>query len=201
MVRKQTRAFGAVGMGMALCLAGQLAAEPGPAPLTGEERWQLYVRNTYTSPVPYLRTGVSALFSQLRDDPEPWEQGMSGFGKRAANRYARFALRESIQAGGAALLGHEVRYVRSDSTRVWPRVAHALGANFLTWDRDGRRVPHASRLGAIFATEFTATRWMPDGYRDSRTALRGVGMQLGISSAMNLVREFKPELRRLFHRK
>lgn len=186
---------------MAICFAGELAAEQRPAPLTGDERWHRYVRNTYWSPAPYLRTGASALFSQLRDDPEPWEQGMSGFGKRAANRFGRFALRESIEAGGAALLQHEVRYVRSDSTRIAPRVAHALKANFLTWDRDGRRVPHAARLGAIFATEFTATRWMPDGYRDSGTALRGVGVQLGISSGINLLREFSPELKRLFRRK
>jgi len=32
--------------------------------------------------------------------------------------------------------------------------------------------------------------WMPSGYRDTSSALRGVGMELGIGSAFHLLREF-----------
>jgi hypothetical protein len=42
---------------------------------------------------------------------------------------------------------------------------------------------------------------MPAGYRDASTAMRGVGMELGVSSAFNLVREFAPELKRIFTRR
>jgi hypothetical protein len=38
---------------------------------------------------------------------------------------------------------------------------------------------------------------MPAGYRDASTAMRGVGMQLGVGSAFNLIREFAPELKRI----
>ena len=39
---------------------------------------------------------------------------------------------------------------------------------------------------------------MPAGYRDVTTAMRGVGVALGVSSAFNLIREFAPELKRIF---
>jgi len=39
---------------------------------------------------------------------------------------------------------------------------------------------------------------MPAGYRDASTAIRGVGIELGVSSAFNLIREFAPELKRIF---
>ncbi len=39
---------------------------------------------------------------------------------------------------------------------------------------------------------------MPNGYRGASTALRGVGIELGVSSAFNLIREFAPELKRVF---
>jgi hypothetical protein len=42
---------------------------------------------------------------------------------------------------------------------------------------------------------------MPKDQRDASTALRGVGIELGVSSAFNLVREFAPELKRLVGRK
>ena len=91
--------------------------------------------------------------------------------------------------------------MRSQRSGFLPRAAHALTANFVTYDRSGRRTPHVARVGAAFAAEFTGNLWMPAGYRDASTAMRGAGMELGAGSAFNLVREFAPELKRIFTRK
>ncbi len=55
---------------------------------------------------------------------------------------------------------------------------------------------------ALFLPGVTARlRRMPAGYRDASTALRGVGIELVVSSGFNLIREFAPELKRVFTRK
>jgi hypothetical protein len=53
----------------------------------------------------------------------------------------------------------------------------------------------------VIAAEFTGNVWMPAGYRDTSTAMRGVGIELGVSAGFNLIREFAPELKRIFTRK
>jgi hypothetical protein len=167
-------------------------------PLTGKERWDLYLRDAFWSPSVFFRAAGPALGAQLKDEPGAWGQGMEGYSKRFANRFGRFALQETYEAAGAALLQHEVRYVRSNRSGVLPRAAHALTANFVTYDRSGRRTPHVARVGSVFAAEFTGSLWMPAGYREASTVMRGVGMEFGVSSAFNLVREFALELKRIF---
>jgi hypothetical protein len=169
--------------------------------LTGKERWNLYLRKAFWSPGVLFRAAGPALGAHLKNEPPAWGQGAEGYSKRFANRFGRFTLQETYEAAGAAALGHEVRYVRSKRSGFFPRAGHALAANFVTYDRNGRRTPHIARVGSAFAAEFTASLWMPAGYRDASTAMRGVGVELGVSSAFNLLREFAPELKRMFGRK
>ncbi|MFN0171799.1 MAG: hypothetical protein ACKV22_35755 [Bryobacteraceae bacterium] len=166
-------------------------------PLTGRERWNIYFREAFWSPGAFFRAAGPALGSHLDNDPPEWGQGSGGFSRRAANRFGRFALQETYEAAGAALLQHEVRYLRSNKPGFLPRAAHALKANFVTYDKSGRQTPHVARIGSTVAAEFTGNLWMPPGHRGASEAMRGVGMRLGIGSAFNLLREFSPELRRL----
>ena len=82
-------------------------------PLNGKQRWQLYLDNTFLRPSAFFRAAGPALGDQLTNEPPQWSQGMSGYSKRLADRFGRFALQESYQAAAAAVLHHEVRYVRS----------------------------------------------------------------------------------------
>ncbi len=173
----------------------------GYTPLTGHERWNHYVRNAFWSPGVFFRAAGPAAGQQMNNEPPQWGQGMEGYSKRFANRFGRFALQQTYEGAGAALLKHEVRYIRSNKTGFLPRAAHALTANIITYDRNGHRVPHVSRVGAMFAAEFTGNLWMPDGYRDTSKAVRGVGMELGVRSAFNLIKEFAPELKRMAGKK
>ena len=196
----------------AITQTGVLADSPGSAapvrvepasyqPLSGKERWDLYLRDTFWSPGAFFRAAGPALGAHLGNEPPEWGQGTAGYSRRFANRFGRFTLQKSYEAAGAALLQHEVRYRRSDRRGFLPRAAHALTANFVNYNASGRKTPHISRVGAALAAEFTGNLWMPAGHRDTSTAMRGVGMHLGISSAVNLVREFAPDLKPMFSRK
>jgi hypothetical protein len=166
-------------------------------PLTGDDRLRIYWRRAFYSPGAFFRAAGPALGSHLRNEPPQWGQGARGYGRRSADRFGRFALKETYEAAGAAALGHEVRYIRSSRTGFLPRAGHALAATFVTKDRHGRRTPHVARVGSVFAAEFTGNLWMPAGHRTRSEAIRGVGIELGVSSMFNLIREFSPELRRV----
>lgn len=172
---------------------------PTYTPLTGSERLRRYLTRAYWSPMAFTRAAVPAFQAHLRNRPPQWRQGAEGYGRRLADRYGRVVIKESYEAAGAAILGHEVRYIRSAREGVLPRMGHAFAATLITYDRGGRRTPHLSRLGAAFATEFTGNLWMPRGYRTRADALCGAGISLGFTSLSNLLHEFSPELKRLVH--
>jgi hypothetical protein len=88
-------------------------------PLDGKQRWRLYWRQAYLSPANYFRSAASAGLDQLGDSPEEWGQGSSGYMHRFANRYARSVVRTSLEAAGAAALGHDVRYIKCPCTGVF----------------------------------------------------------------------------------
>jgi hypothetical protein len=186
--------------------AGPNASDPDPAvapvvaatsplawqPLTGGERWRYYWKETFANPWVLPRTGFPALIRHLKDDPEAWGQGASAYSVRLADRYGRFFLRQSVESAGAALLGHDPRYIPSGRSGVGGRVLHAVTSAFLTRDQAGRLVPHWSRYGAIVTAEYLGNAWMPPGYRTTAEAWRGIGVQFGITASFNLVREFLP---------
>lgn len=168
------------------------------APLTGRERRNIYLHDAFASPGAFFRATGPALGAQRNNEPPEWGQGMEGYSKRVANRFGRDTIYKSYEAAGAAVLGHEVRYLPSKRPGFLPRATHALTANFITYDRHGHRTPHVTRVGSAIGAEFTGNLWMPDDRRNASEAMRGAGMQLGVSGAFNLIREFSPELKRFF---
>jgi hypothetical protein len=170
-------------------------------PLTPAQRWSLFAKDTFWSPMVLFRGAAGASIAQLRDEPPEWGQGGEGFGKRLAHRYGYSAVRKSCEAAGAALLRHDVRYQPSASSNFRARTLHALEANFVTLDRHGNRAFHATRLGSIVAAELVSRQWMPQRYRSVYSTTGGVAIQLGLGTAYDLLREFTPDLKRALRRK
>src|SRR5687768_15597033 len=65
---------------------------------TRRERFDRYVSDT-VGPARLARTAAAAGFSQWRDSPEEWEQGMKGYGKRFAASFGRNAIQQTITFG------------------------------------------------------------------------------------------------------
>ncbi len=179
----------------------QLSGTASPkGQLTGQERRDLYLHETYLNPLVPVRNMATAGLAQWLDSPPEWGQGARGFGRRAGHRLARLVIRNSYEAAGAALLGHDVRYFASESTRVLPRIRHAVLSTFLTYDRRGHRTVPVARIASVIATEYTSLQWVPEQYRTNRQMVRGVAIDFGAGCAFRIVREFSPEIRRLFRR-
>lgn len=162
-------------------------------PLTGQQRARLWVEDAVYSPGALFSAAAPAAFQHLAHEPEQWELGASGYGRRFASNLARSAMGDTFTSAGSAALGYEVRYVRSERTETGARLAHALAFSFLTLDRHGKTTLDVPRIGSTFGAAFIANQWMPAGYRSAGDVAATAAAQFGVRMMLNVAREFMPK--------
>lgn len=169
-------------------------------PLTQNQRLTLYLRQTFTTPGIYVKTGLFSIADQISNSPPEWGRNLGGFAQRMASRQGQFVIQNSFASLGNALLGYEPRYDRCRCSGFWPRTQHALLRNFVTYNRtDASMRPQIASYGAALAAGAISSTWKPhsdawaEGYRSLLT-------QVGFGVLSNLLGEFAPDIMRVVHR-
>ena len=80
--------------------------------LNADQRFKLYIRQTYTTWGIDIKTTVFALRDQAHNTYPEWGDGFGGFAKRLGTRQAEFIIQNSVISLGNGLLGWEPRYDR-----------------------------------------------------------------------------------------
>jgi hypothetical protein len=168
-------------------------------PLTQKQRLRLYVRQTFTTANPWVRTSISTGVAQLEMRQYSWGGGVVGYSHRYASQYATYVIRNSFLSMGAWGLGHDTRYVPARSHRVPSRIGHAILQNFLTVNRDGATTVNISRIASGYGAGMIATMWQPHS-KWSAQGIRAGNEQLIYGGVFNVGREFAPEVDRLMKR-
>jgi len=60
--------------------------------LNGNERYRLFIRQSFTTPGIYIKTGFFTIHDQVRNSPPEWGDGFEGFAKRTGTRQTQFLL-------------------------------------------------------------------------------------------------------------
>jgi hypothetical protein len=166
----------------------QTAPEPYVFP-THAERFKRYVNST-VGPFTLARTAISAGFNQWRDNPEEWEQGASGYGKRFASGFGKHAIKQTVTYGLDEALGLDTGFKRSTRQGFGPRLKDALLENVTSRNRNGNRVVAVPRFaGAYTAAIIRAETWYPSRY-DYKDGLRSGTTSILTGFAFNVLREF-----------
>lgn len=173
-------------------------AQPVTAPLTGGDRWQNYSRDAFLSPGAFFASVVPAASEHWSNRPPEYGQGWGAFGERVGRRAAQYQLQMALLHSSAAALRTETKYTPCGCTGGWRRTRHAISRTFLTRMDSGSTVINAPVLGGYLAGGMIATSWYPERYSPWREGLQTGGAQLGGRTALQLAREFAPELKRLF---
>ena len=168
-----------------------------PPPMTGKERWDKYVKDTFTTFPIYVASLGAAIGDQSRNNPEPWGKTWEGYGKRAGTQYATFAIQNSLYQGGSALLHNEGRYVACQCSGGWHRAGYALQMSFFTY-HGGKKVPDAPQIVAAYASGIIPMAWYPQGYSVSAQGVQNGTYQLGFVVVVREIQEFAPELKHIF---
>lgn len=167
-------------------------------PLTGEERWRLYFKQSCASVGAYVGPFLAALIlDQARGDPRQWGGGFPGFGRRMASRLAAGDIvQNSVQFSAAALLHEDVRYIASNQHGFKARIGHAILYSLLTYNNQGHPTLNVANLTGYYASSGVSTLWLPGRHRLWSYALSDGSGALALSVPVNMFQEFWPEIHR-----
>jgi hypothetical protein len=184
---------------LAPSLRAQNAAHDADYSYPPRERMADYLKRT-VGPGGLFNAAFLGGMDQWRDKPEGWEQGGAGYGKRFASRLGRGAMGNTIQLGVEALLHEDSRYTSLQHGSVGRRIGHSLSHSFMVRTPDGRRAPPIGRFAGIVGGAILSRRWYPVGENTFEDGARAAGISLGMFTTINVVREFLPDIKRLFGR-
>jgi hypothetical protein len=165
--------------------------------LTREQREDIYLRQTLTTPGAYMKRMFGALIDQARGTPPQWGGGIGGYGERFASREGQFIAANSLAALGNAKLGYEVRYDKCKCDGWWPRTRHAFIRNLVTYDRSEEHLrPQWALYGGAFGGGALSTAWKPGARNAFAEGGRAMAGQVGWGTLLNFFTEFSREINR-----
>ena len=169
--------------------------------LSNHQRFQLFLRQSFTTPGVYLKTAFFSLSDQAANSPPEWGDGFGGYAKRTASRYGQFVTQNALAAAGNGLLGYEPRYNRCQCTGFWPRTRHAFVRNFVTYDRTEQHLrPQLALYAGAFGAGVIAGTWIPDNPSLLAKGYQGVTTQVVFGICANWLGEFAPDFKRMLQR-
>jgi hypothetical protein len=164
---------------------------------TAEEREEIYLKQTLTTPEAYMKRMFAALIDQARGTPYQWGGGWGGYGKRFASREGQFVAANSLAALGNAKLGYEVRYDQCKCEGKWARTRHAFIRNLVTYDRSEEHLrPQWALYGGAFAGGMISTAWKPGSHNAFAEGGQAAVEQIGWGTLLNFFTEFSREINR-----
>jgi hypothetical protein len=181
---------------------GGLADAPSAyAPLSRHCKFEIFLRQTY-SPYTFASAAFDATWGQAWAQWPQYGGGMQGWGKRLGATLADVESRRFIQSFVLASALHEdPRYFPSGQRGLISRGWYAATRVLVTRDDYGRDVLNRSELmGASLVSSLQNTYYPRPDRTLSGTMNRFVGT-LGSDATANILREFTPDLKRLFHKR
>ncbi len=189
-----TLRFAAVSGALVVAIPNKAFAQEASAP----SRVREWTRSAFLSPDPFVAGAVGAAIDHLGDDPAAWGQGGSGFGRRFLSSLGVMQAQIGIEHGVAAIARHPVGYRACRCAGVWRRVGYALSRTIVTRTDSGRPAPNVAVLSSRYGSAMLETLWRPeDGQHPLGRGFAVGHAQLGGEAALNVVREFAHELKRL----
>jgi hypothetical protein len=169
----------------------------GYVPLTADERLRNFWNGTLLSPFSYVGVLGGAFGQQLAGQPQQWGTGFSGYVKRAGVNLVQFGTQETIHQGGAALMHTDPRYLPCRCSGGIHRSWHALEMSFLTYRNDGSKTIDLPQLAGAYGGAIIAEIPYPSHYSPLVQGVQNGHIQVGANVAINMFKEFSPELRHL----
>jgi hypothetical protein len=174
--------------------------EAGFVSLTAEQRASLFFKGYLADPSTYLVSAAEAGASQIAGEPEGWSRNWGGYGNRAGTTFALLTMEEGIHDAGDAALGLDPRYFPCRCSGVWSRALHAVKMTALAYDKNGHARLDLPRFAADYTSSMAVTSWYPAPYLPQGQGVKMGHEQVGADVALNLLREFTPDLKRFFRK-
>jgi hypothetical protein len=179
------------------------AATPAQAeymPLTVQQKFAIAFRES-TDPGTFLLAAAIGGLGQAKGSNPSFGQEFTGYTHYVGTKYADYVISDFMREGiFPSLLHQDPRYFRRGTGSGWSRVAYAARQVFWTRSDSGRMGFNYSQIAGGAAAVAISAAYYPEN-RDARAAANAFEAQIGAHIASNVVKEFWPDLQRVFLRK
>lgn len=169
-------------------------------PLSGSCKFNLFLRQTY-SPYTFASAGFQATWAQAMGQWPHYGGGMQGWGKRLGATLADTEARRFIQGFALATILHQdPRYFPSNKRKFISRMWYSTTRVVVTKNDNGDSTFNMSEfLGALF-TSALQNAYYPRHDRTFGDTINRFGGALSSDVIGNLLREFTPDMKRIFRK-
>jgi len=169
-------------------------------PLSARCKFDLFLRTTY-SPYTFASAGFQATLAQAQGQWPHYGGGMQGWGKRFGATLADTESRRFIQTFALSTILHQdPRYFPSHKKALISRAWYAITRVAVTKNDKGDEAFNTSEfLGALF-TSALQNAYYPTDDRSLGDTMNRFGGALSSDAVGNLLREFTPDMKRLFRK-
>jgi hypothetical protein len=168
------------------------------SPMTRQERWQDYTHQNFESYGAFFQAFFDGLGDYSGHVPR-WDSGMTGLSEHVGSEFATFTIAATIHSSLAVTLHQDTRYFRCSCRGGFHRTLHAAGRTIFTYGDNGQIYPDVSGLAGIYGGSMLTTMWYPGKYTAAGFGVRQANIAVGVTSAVYVIREFSPEIKRALH--
>ena len=169
-------------------------------PLSSHCKFQLFIRRAY-SPYTFYSAAFEAGIAQMSSQWPQYGGGMQGWGKRFGATLADTESRRFIQTYlFATLLHQDPRYFPSTKTGVVARAWYAATRVLVTRGDNGQSQFNLSEMLGAFSTSALQNTYYPQHYRTLNDTVSRFTGALSSDATSAILREFTPDLKRLFNK-
>jgi hypothetical protein len=173
--------------------------EPDFVPLSATQRASLFFRGYLGARSTYIVPVIEAGATQWAEVPKGWPRDLNGYGHRLGSEFALLTMEEGIHDAGDAALRLDPRYFSCRCSGPVKRTWNAFKMTLFAYDDQGYLHADMPRIAADYASSMLVTTWHP---APNRVFVEGIKMghiELGTDFALNVIREFSPELKHVAH--
>jgi hypothetical protein len=170
------------------------------APLSPHCKLDLFLKQTY-SPYTFASAAFGATEAQATGQWPHYGGGMQGWGKRFGATLANTESRRFIQGFALSTILHQdPRYFYSPNRRFFPRVWYSVTRVVITKNDHGDSTFNTSEfMGALFSSALQNS-YYPRHDRTLGDTMNRFSGALSSDAIGDLLREFTPDMKRLFHK-
>src|SRR5208282_5142012 len=171
-------------------------------PLTPGQKFKAVARGAF-DPYPIVYNGILAGISQAENSLEGYGQGVQGYAKRYGAFFADSTI-ENFTVGAAlpSLLHQDPRYYRMGTGGFGHRAWYAATRIFVIRGDSGREQFNASEIfGSAIAAGASTYSYHPEADQKVTNVLSVWATQMGSDAFGFMMKEFWPDIHRLFSRK
>ena len=190
---------------VALCLCSEVAwtqahSSSAPSPLNFEDKFRLYLRQTYSLPSVLVPAAFAGL-DQAANSPNEWGQGSRGYLNRLGTQRGQFQIGAFCAFGVGAALREDPRFFPSGKHGMWRRTEYVVMHTVIAHSDRGAEMPAFGNYAAAIGAGFFPSAWLPHSANSITESLKRSAAMLGMNVGVNMGIEFGSDDRRFFSEK